>query len=175
MKNNKISNWLRYQEVFKKWTQEEKDKVLFVMKKLPQKLIKNIDFDIHRAKKSMRGNNAASSAPAIKKIVLYDQAFLPKQNLYNLIVHELGHFLYNNLGNKEKGQYWKVASWMEVQHSSNNTQIIPLRDKFVEPDGRFSPAEDFSNNIESFFSREKRIKNLNPKIYKWIEFYFKRR
>lgn len=36
-------------------------------------------------------------------------------------------------------------------------------------DGKESPTEDFSNNIEYFMFDVKKLKTFNPSIYEWIE------
>ena len=42
----------------------------------------------------MSRENTASSAPEIEKIVLYDNAFVSQKEINDIIVHELGHFIY---------------------------------------------------------------------------------
>lgn len=172
LKEGKVNRW-PHNEKFKNWNYEEKRRVLTAIKKLPSKLLKNLQFEIYRAKKSTARNNPARSAPSVNKIVLYDSAFFITHNLYEVIIHELSHILYHSLDDKIKTKYLEVAKWKKVSGANGKRRLKPFRKKFVKEDGVNSPDEDFSNNVESYFSHKKKIKKLNPSIYQWMENFFK--
>jgi len=46
--------------------------------------------------------------------------------------------------------------------------FVPMRDEFVEDDGKEGPNEDFANNIEYFLFRSQSLKMKAPKVYDWI-------
>ena len=73
---------------------------------------------------------------------------------------------------EEREQYYKIAEWERKEKSG---QYTLNRKILVKDDGRNSPAEDFANNVEAYFSQENEnfLKNKNPNIYKWMRNYFK--
>jgi Mlc titration factor MtfA (ptsG expression regulator) len=116
---------------------------------------------------------SASKAPTANKIILYDSVFFITHNLYEIVIHELSHILYNSLDDNIKDKYLHVAKWEDSNSSGKNSKMIVYRSKFVKEDGKLYPDEDFANNVESYFSKDQKIKKLNPKIFKWIDQFFK--
>jgi hypothetical protein len=55
----------------------------------------------------------------------------------------MAHILFSKLNEDEKIEYYSFSSW-----KGNNGKFYTQRKDFSDPDGIFSPEEDFANNIE---------------------------
>ena len=174
LKNNKIEKW-PHKEEFKEWNYEDKRRFLEATKDLP-KALSHLKADFHRAKKSVFGYpNAGSTIPFINKIVLYDSAFLITNNLRDVIIHELAHFLYKQLSNDEISGYLKAAGW-KLDKLKNGTPVFKLtRKKFIEDDSHLSFDEDFANNIGLYFSQGTKGRPISPQIRLWFDKFIKPR
>lgn len=154
--------WPHKKEVFKKWTEEEKEQIRKAITKLPKILTHIGSIILHRANRSEAKNNPATSAPEEKIIVIYDNG--PDPKIERVIAHELSHILYTKyLSDDEIDAYEGVARWQKV-----NNIFVVSRNKFTAEDGKTSPEEDFSNNIEFYLFEKDKLKE-NKEIYQWIK------
>ena len=155
-------------EKAKAWTDSEIERVLEALAVLPDALLNSGVSGIFRMQSFLDypANPAANHDHAI---VLYDEAFKTKQNLARILSHEFAHVLYQNIYGEDHGvSYADAADWMARKTSSKAIILIPNRDGFVEEDGKESPNEDFSNNIEYFLFKPSDLKSKTPKVYQWI-------
>ncbi|OFZ81783.1 MAG: hypothetical protein A2583_11140 [Bdellovibrionales bacterium RIFOXYD1_FULL_53_11] len=165
IKTDRPDQWPYTEEKSKKWSVEEKEKLLDALGNLGN--LFNLDSikGIFRLDRSIYYPNPASVSKD-GKIVIYDSAFDAGRSLDGILTHEISHILYWNLGKSEKDAYLKIAGW---EKSGNpNAQYIPTRDGYVEPDGRLSPDEDFANNMEYLFSNPQKLREVSPKIFIWL-------
>lgn len=133
--------WPYQLDLFKSWTEGEKKEVQKALNSLPEKLRNIGEIKVYRSVKSSFLNNHASSGPDDSIIVLYDsaKAFGYRQAL----AHEMAHILFSKLSRDEKEEYYAFSDW-ELKSGTFYTH----RKDFSEPDGIFSPEEDFTNNAE---------------------------
>ncbi len=103
--------WNQKKEKFKKWNKKEKNVLLKAFEELPEQLVKNQNFKLHRAFKSDFENNPASCIPEKSTIVLYDSFF--KENSSRILAHELAHFLYSSISKDKKEKYKTTALGFE--------------------------------------------------------------
>lgn len=102
------------------------------------------------------------SFPKDKSIAysLYDSA---KQFGYKqAIAHEMGHILFSKLSRDEKEEYYIFSNW----HLKFGKPFTYRKD-FSEPDGSFSPEEDFANNIEHLVLKNN--SRVNSKISNYLK------
>lgn len=152
--------WPYQLDLFKPWTEGEKKEIQKAFDSLPKKLRDLGEIKVYRAVKSAFPNNHASSGPDEGIIVLYDSA--KKFGHKQAIAHELGHILFSKLNEDEKEEYYSFSNWQW-----SNGKQYPQRKDFSEPDGIFSPEEDFANNVEHL------VKNNNSRVNSKISNYLK--
>ena len=72
--------------------------------------------------------------------------------------------------NAEASDLGKCASGEHqvVKTPSGEVVFVPMREKFVEDDGKEGPNEDFAKNIEHFLFSPQSLKKQTPKVYDWI-------
>jgi hypothetical protein len=168
--------WPHRFEKSKKWTIEEKERVLEALAELPEVLWGNTIEGIYRMDKSQTSvNNPATSAAGA--IVLYDSAFSKPnktQPLARIIGHELAHEYYRKkLSDADLADYHTLASWeSSTNPDTGEVRWTSPRTNFVKNDGRISPEEDFANNIEYFLFEPAKLKYITPNAYDWIIHHF---
>jgi hypothetical protein len=158
-------DWPHKTETFKKWTDEEKDRVLEVFDVLPIELQMDTVKSIARAVKSKDHPNPATSAEGI--IVLYDNVFDSNKNLARVLGHELAHQLYRDMPLEQKKDYGFAANWFPLDPEGR--RYVSRKNGFVQDDGRESPEEDYANNIEYYLFEPKTLEKLTPQASRWIE------
>lgn len=165
IKQNKPESWPNKDEVFKKWTTEEVEKILAALGRLPDELKTDLVKGIYRFRKSKFHPNAGSQWDG--DIVLYDNAFESERKLTQILAHELAHLLYARLSTQDIDDYGFALGWGKVTRGS----ATKLRRSccFVQEDGKISPDEDFSNNIEYFLFESDKLKKVTPSAYDWIK------
>ncbi len=156
--------WNQKKEKFKKWNKKEKNFLLNAFEELPEPLVKNLNFRLHRAFESNFKNNPASCIPEKNLIVFYDSFF--KENSSRVLAHELAHFLYSSIPKEKKERYKTMALWLEDE---NGNILISRKDGFVEEDSRIGPEEDFANNVEYYLFDKAILEKKSNMIYNWIE------
>ncbi len=160
--------WEYPKEKPKTWSEEEWERVLEALSELPEILWVPTIEGIYRMEKSRVHPNPAAGEP--KSIGLYNPAFESKHTLTQLLAHELAHELYRNLPPADQESYRKATHWFEGQVGGKRFTVLGRSEnKFVEPDGVDSPAEDFSNNIEYYLFNPKKLELVTPSAYNWIQ------
>lgn len=139
--NRMPERWPHQLDLFKGWTETEKKEIQKALNSLPEKLRNLGEIKVFRAVKSAFPNNHATSGPDEGIIVLYDSA--KKAGYKQAIAHEMAHVLFSKLNEDEKIEYYSISNW-----KGSNGKFFIQRKDFSEPDGIFSPEEDFANNIE---------------------------
>jgi hypothetical protein len=166
------SRWKYAKEKTVSWTPEEKERVLEAMGDLPEALWGNSINNIYRMKDSLSSvGNPATWAQG--RIVLYDSVFDQAHNLAEVLGHELAHEAYEKLGYSGQKAYRDETGWYTPDpDESNDSDWRNDRSKFVEPDGRDSPSEDFANNIQYFLFHPMKLRLFTPGAYEWISHHF---
>lgn len=169
IRDGKPSAWPWKQERSKKFSNRERERLLDALGKVPGELwLKYLD-GIYRMEISKDGKtNPATSGG--KMIVLYDNAFNAKTNLLRVIVHELAHEVYRAMSPLELDSYMMATGWRTPPTGMKGW--IQRKDGYVASDGKFSPAEDFANNVEYFLFEAQKLKRTTPHAFRWIEKYF---
>ena len=159
--------WLLQVEKLSAWTDEEKERVLEALSFLPEKLLVESVQGLYRLRKSssFESNPGAGFA---NSIVLYDSAFNSKQDLSRILAHEFAHKLYHRLTPEDARSYNAAAEWGVFRTKGGQTIFVPMRESYVEDDGREGPNEDFSNNIEYYLFASNTLKKGTPKVSEWI-------
>ena len=154
---------------FRSWSKKEKRMIQEALKKLPKILTHIGKITFYRKKMSKYPNNPASVNTKIKRITIYDSIY--QYNLERVISHELAHILYHRLSDQERDSYTTIANWKLKTDKTGEEIMQSTRTVFTEDDGKSSPKEDFSNNIEYYLFDKKTLRRKNPKIYQWIDKY----
>lgn len=168
LSNSRPSVWGYKGEKSKKWTVEEVERVFEALSALPENILNQYVKNIYRMHKSIHTGNSATTN--FNEIVLYDTAFEEKQNLAQILAHELAHVMYLNFSDAKRSSYEKEADWISLDVGDGKTIIIPKSTRnFVEKDGEISPDEDFANNIEFFLFEPETLKKKSNAVYLWIQ------
>lgn len=161
------ANWPYKNEVSKKWTLDEKERIFEAICELPEQIWKKSEYKFYRMKKSKDGENPATSADRI--IVLYDNAFSKKYNLSRVIAHEFAHELYKKINRKMKSTYLIATNWL-VEFVGDEEVVQAKRlVGYVADDGNSSPQEDFANNVEYHLFDLKNLQEKTPSAFTWIK------
>lgn len=109
--------------------------------------------------------NAFSAASSSDEyVILFPRAFSNLNMLPRIIAHELSHFLIENEWKRAFEEYRKISGWNSVKEENGHRS-----GDFVDPDGKFSPEEDFANNLEFYLFEPKTLEEKSPDIFKWIK------
>lgn len=106
--------------------------------------------------------NAASSSD--EYVILFPRAFSNLEMLPRIITHELSHFLIENEWKQAFKEYKKISGWTAFKEGNGHRA-----GDFVDADGKFSPEEDFANNLEFYLFEPKTLGEKSPEIFKWIK------
>lgn len=114
-------------------------------------------------------NNTATHRDDI--LVLYDSAFQAKNNLSRILTHEFAHEQFEHLSSEERNDYQDLNGW--VLATSGKSKVWKnLNSHFVEPDGNYSPSEDYANNVEYFVFNQNKLKIVSPNAYGWLKEHY---
>ncbi|MBT3982099.1 MAG: hypothetical protein HOE90_12145 [Bacteriovoracaceae bacterium] len=112
-KNQRPVYWPNKNEIFKKWTNLEKELVLKLLSEIPS--IEHYKLDkLLRAVKSKDKNNPASTIEVKQDIVLYN-LFFKAINKKEILLHEFAHIIFYKLSEKEKYKFAKLSGWRIVK------------------------------------------------------------
>lgn len=162
-------NWPHKNEKVKTWTEGEKEKIIEVLEKIPEGLWNETVKKIYRLQKSVVGKENPSSSAA-ETIVVYDAVFEGNHDLGQVLSHELAHETYRNFSDKERREYQDETGWGNFDEVGGKSgEWISSRTKFIKPDGRDSPEEDFANNVEYYLTKPEKLKLISPEAYEWIK------
>ena len=169
LKEGMPPGWIQIHEKQKEWGPDEQERVLEALSDLPASLLVDKVRGIYRLEKSSSDDeNPASGQPG--EIALYDPAFDPKQNLTRILAHEFAHEIFRQYSKSEEINYLAAADWIVFRNTkTGETRFIPNRDNYVEDDGKESPSEDFSNNLEYYLFDPNTLKEKTPKVFDWIQ------
>jgi hypothetical protein len=159
--------WLNKTEKQSAWTDEEKERILEALSSLPKELLAAPVNGIYRLKQSESYEKNPASGHDDTAAV-YDSAFEKSQNLARVLGHEFAHRVYSQFSGVDARSYNSAADWRVVKTPSGEVVFVPMREAFVEEDGKEGPNEDFANNIEHFLFSPQSLKNKSPKVYDWI-------
>lgn len=155
-------------EKAKKWTEEERERVIEAISELPPSILIESVKSIYRSgKSSQHEKNPAAGDSGF--IILYDRAFGSGNNLPRIIAHEFSHEVFRQIPNDLRRKYADEAGWIR---EGDGKSYLPGRLDYVEEDGRSSVTEDFANNIEFFIFERKKLKETAPKVDAWIQKMF---
>jgi hypothetical protein len=118
-------------------------------------------------KASGPGDISSLSSPASSSdeyLILFPKGFLNPDQMPRIILHELSHFMLEREWKSKFSKYKEFSGW----NSLSGRQAYRSGD-FVDPDGRFSADEDFSNNIEFYLFEPEILKEKSPSLYSWIK------
>ena len=170
LKDDRPADWPHKNEITKKWTDEETERMVEALGSIPKVLWENSNINFYRMDNSstVLGNESTYGK---NMVVFYDSAFDSKKNLARLLSHELSHDQFDKLTETEKLDYENLNGWYSVL--DNKTEVWKnINNKFVEPDGSFSPSEDFANNMEYFLFDPVKLKMISPNAYGWIKQHY---
>ncbi len=159
--------WELKSEKSKPWTIAERERILEALALLPPALLNLPIKGIYRGVRSSLDNANPASGNA-GAIVIYDPAFMDKENLSRILAHELAHEEYRQLSDADRRNYSETAQWKTRQTPSGKQILVPMRESFSEEDRLESPGEDFSNNIEHHLYKPDALNSANPQISNWI-------
>ncbi|MEK2644467.1 hypothetical protein [Bdellovibrio sp. BCCA] len=161
--------WPHQSEESSTWTEEQKQRFLDILEDLPEEFRRSTIKGIYRLKKSKDHPNPASNGDGY--IVLYDNAFEKDRNLGRIFSHEISHDIYDHLDRKTSKDYRDTMDWTVVV-DDRTLYWQGRKNGYVEEDGRNSPAEDFSNNMEYYQFNPKRLNEVSPKAYNWMKKHY---
>lgn len=164
------SGWPRKGEIGRRWSQEERERVLEALGFLPANFRSSNLQGIFRGSHSLDFSNQATSDHR-GNIVLYDNAFNRSENLTQILAHELAHRAFDDLSATDASDYRTTAKWVDISESGTPDWLSYGR-KFVLPDGVTSPEEDFANNVEYFLFNSKKLEEVSPEAFSWIKKHF---
>jgi hypothetical protein len=166
--SNATRGWKK-SEKQKPWSEDERERVFEALSELPELLLLDSVHSIYRAVKSEDfDQNPASGDDGF--IVLYDHAFIPKQNLGRVLAHELAHELFRRVSDDTRKQYASSVGWKTVKNlRTGKNQFVMMRFNEVEADSSESVTEDFANNIEYYLFDRERLTKKVPEASGWIQ------
>lgn len=171
IKSGRPEGWPHTEEVAKNWTEEERERVFEALSDLPDQLkLRALNSIFRMAKSHTKAGNPSSSAEGM--IILYDEAFSKDYKLGQILAHELSHQVYRDLSKDEKQDYRMVTNWFGYEGENGQVKRAQRKDEYVAEDGRESPEEDFSNNVEYYLFDPKKLQKVTPHAYRWIRDHF---
>lgn len=147
------------------WTEAERERFFAAVEGLPEMLQVPSLKAIYRMIESTYRPNPATHASGI--LVLYDLAFSPKTNLTRILVHEFAHEVFDSSSSDRKS-YMEALGW-NAKWQADKVFWTGRAAGFVADDGHFEPDEDFANNVEFYLFEPKKLLEVTPVAYRWIE------
>lgn len=167
--DGKPSTW-RPGEKVSKWTAEQRERVLAALREIPDFLKDPNIFGIFRMKDSETPNNPASSD--YSDIVLYDRAFSDKENLTQVLEHEMAHRLFDKLPKSEQDDFRNVGQWEENPQKPGTFLRGREKGGFVRENDMANPEEDFADGIVTFLNDPEKLKRTAPRVYRWMKDHY---
>ncbi len=159
-------DWPNKNERPRPWQEDEKERILEVISKLPVPYKSFLNIGMYRAIKSKTTGNPGSSLE--KAITLYDDAFANDKLLQRTLLHELAHEEYLKMTDIDRTFSNIAVGWKYKREE-------PIYDgrKSVAEDSENSPGEAYANAIEYYFTEPTRLKFKDPNLYDWMSIKFK--
>ncbi len=139
-----------------KWTDKEKALVQAYLAALPPWLNKYSLQEILRSDVGEHVKNPATSLPAPRTLIIYDQ-FFKEKNQRGVIIHELAHIALPTIDPNLLIEF-SIASGWKVDR--NFLPVPP--EKLIKPDSSHSIEEDFANHIETYYTDPSGLMTVNP-------------
>lgn len=158
-------NWPNSKEKFKSWTKEEEIKIRNIIEKLPVTLTHIGEIKLLRSTEKSANPSVSNSENLI--IVIYDS--VASHDLSRVISHELAHFYWDSLDNKNKQEFRTAAEW---KVNKDRKTISLQRKKGLIQDSYVGPDEDFSNLIELYIQNKDSLKDQSI-LLKCLENFLK--
>ena len=158
-------------EKIKKWKELERRQTAESISKMPEELIRGNSIEIYRLEKSIIFPNPSTNMNSRPfKVSVYDSAFDKKYDIAQILSHELAHALYQQMSQDMKSSYNLKMNWVLIDRARE--LWISRKDGFVEEDGKISPEEDFSNNVEYYLWKPEKLKSVSPHAFDWLKTHF---
>ena len=162
------SNWPN-KEKTSVWSKSEKKLVVESLSRVPEKLTRMSDFEVFKLDKSVAYPNPASNIAGPKLLItIYNSLFTGSYDLDAIFIHEFAHQYYRTMKPDLQKSYRDSTNWFTSK--SNDKTILASRSAgFVKEDGKEGPEEDFANNLETYLTDPKTLKNIYAPAFYWIE------
>ncbi len=149
---------------FKKWTENEKSSLNQEIENLPTWLKKYQLEEVLRATQQ-RGNpsNPAMTIPGTKTLILFDK-FFASPNKREIIIHEVAHIAVWDFSPDDLKKFLIANGW----NFNDGLKPTPPIKTFRE-DSKDSPAEDFANFVEAYYSNPDRLKKFNNQSFSILD------
>lgn len=163
--NERPKDWASSRDVTRRWTEEEKERVLEALGDLPETLRnqKTIEHFVRLKAPSVADSPVASYSRGA--IILYDEAFAQNKNLSRIITHEIAHHIFQHLSQKDRDSYELATGWVR---GLKPNQVWRRPKGYVAEDGKIDPSEDFANNFEYLVFDPQKVKKLTPEASSWL-------
>jgi hypothetical protein len=165
-------SWRHNSEESKKWTSEERERVLETLGETPS-LLKNRNINgIYRMGASDYPDNPASNN--LSDFVLYDNAFEDeKYNLTHVLNHELCHRLFDDMSTEDQRAFQQAGGWREEKRNGKTVLVNDRREEqFVRKNDMLSPIEDFADSVTAYIHEPTKLKRIAPSVFGWIDKHF---
>jgi hypothetical protein len=165
-RNGLPKNWPHKAELPRAWNEKDKEILSRALEIIPDVLLTDTVREIYRLRKSKDFPNPASSSDGI--LVIYDSAFDATRNVSQILTHELAHQNYLDLKDADSLDYRRAMGWRLELEPSGIFYMVGRKEGYIEEDGKYSPVEDYANNIEHFVHNPDKLKKVSPEAYAWI-------
>ncbi len=167
IKNGRPDDWPNASEKSVDWSEEERERLLEALERIPKELWMKPLKGFYRMRKSKDFPNPASALDG--SIVLYDSVFEAKTDFNRIIFHELVHVYYRSQSSLFREEYGEAAGWsVKVNEDRTYTQTR-RKSGYVQEDGKLSIEEDFANNLEFLTFDESMLKKETPAAHDWLK------
>ncbi len=170
-KNGVSENWPQKNETHKNWLASEKKIILTTVKELPDQLKLISLIRISRASVSKHKENPASSVVPLGELTLYDLFFKADNSTrFEILAHEMTHFLIKDFKNKELYDFSKIAGWGHVKKKGPGGEkvVIIAPRKLLLSDSNIDVEEDFANHMQIYLAKPEILKKFNISTYEWF-------
>lgn len=160
--DGEIPGWPLKEEMFKSWTQKEKEIVLNFMSEQPS-LFRELDnVKILRGTRSRYRNNPGAAVKKVDAIALYDSFFKSKEKS-QIISHELSHLYTYKMEQDKVLRLLEAMGWESDERTDkpSRSNKVPL----LKADSSDSFTEDLANHFEIYLHNPKLLKNKNIKAF----------
>ncbi len=170
IKVGRPEKWEYTSEKTVEWSKDEKEQVEELLSRIPNDLNKIPLEGIYRMKKSIDIVNPASTSYDGKIIILYNNTFEhPSWSMQEVLLHEIGHSVYEGYSAVGKQQYEKKLGWKKGKQG-----IYLKQGSFVSVRAHDNPTEDFAENFKYLLLNPEKIKGDNTQAFDWFNEKYKK-
>lgn len=158
-------NWPTSNDKFRKWTAAEEASIRAILQQLPKSLthVGQIKF-----LRSINASDSPGYSNSFNQVIIITNE-IKTHDLKRVVAHELAHFYWDSLQNKEREEFLLAAEWRK---SIDGYTASLLRKKVQIPDSYIGPHEDFTNSVELFIHDKAQLKD-SPALLKCLENFIK--